>query len=260
MLRNLSSLAAALLVVLSSSLASAAIVFDGSLTDTSQIRSTSNSPFFVGGQNDVVGVNFHFGSTVAPGGNVQGVFFDNIDPDPNASPYVLTQNGAGPTLTLTGVFSGRERTQALNATGPNDNVLETVANQKYYSNGGETVSWNIAGLNSNTNVLVQAIGGDSGGGWTGKYRVTANGNLVGDWTTVTDGNIATASLFQFDTTTSATGTLTLDFNVFTGSFASLAGFIISEEVLVPPVPEPSTFLLLAVGAVGLVIPRRRAAK
>jgi hypothetical protein len=256
MFRHLSLSAAALLVAFSSSLASAAIIFNGNLTDTSQIRSATNNPFFAAGQTDVAGVNFHFGSTVAGGSNVQGIAFDNVDPDPNNSPYVLLQNGGAATLTLGGIFAGRERTQALNATGPNDTVLETVANQKYFVQTGETVTLTVSGLTASRNALVQVIGGDSGGGWTGQFRVNANGSLVGDWTTVTDENPLTASLFAFTTTTSATGTLALDFNIFTGSYASIAGFVISEEVLIAPVPEPSSALLLAVGCVVLAARRQ----
>jgi hypothetical protein len=244
MLRRCFESSLAIAVALWASLASAAIIFNGNLTDTSQIRSASNSPYFPGGQTDVVGVSFHYGNTVASGNNVQGIFFDNIDLDPNGSPYALAANGTGPTLSVSGIssFTSRERAQSLDATGPNDTVLETVANQMYYISANETVTMTFTGLAADANYLVQAIGGDSGAGWTGQFRVTANGSLVGDWTTVTDEVKSTASLFAFDTTASPTGALVLDLNVFTGTYAALSGLIISQEVI--PAPEPGTGFLL----------------
>jgi hypothetical protein len=261
MLRSFTVLAALVLVACSSAVASAAIIFNGNVTDTNQIRSATNNPYFAV-QDDVAGVNFyHSGSTVPSGNKLNGIGFDNILPY-SAGPFALTENGAGPSLTIAGTWAGRERNQNLNATSTpfnatNESVLETVANWKFYSNGSETVTATVSGLTPSTNVLVQAIGGDSGAGWTGQFRVTANGNLVGDWTTVTDQNASTASLFTFNTTTSATGTLQLDFNVFTGSYASLSGFIISEEVFIAPAPEPSSLLLLGLGCVALTIRRNR---
>jgi len=262
MSRSFYVLAALVLVACTSASASAAIIFNGNLTDTNQIRSATNNPFFAV-QTDVVGVNFYHTSpsplAVPAGDKVNGIGFDNIVPT-TPGPFALTQNGVGPSLTVGGTYVTRERNQSLNATSTpfdavGESVLEAVANRKYYVNGSETVTSTLSGLSPSRNVLVQVIGGDSGPGWTGQFRVTANGNLIGDWTTVTDGNISTASLFTFDTMTSATGTLQLGFNVFTGSFASISGFIVSESI--PPAPEPSSVLLLGMGCVALMARRNR---
>ena len=63
---------------------------------------------------------------------------------------------------------------------------------------------------------------------------------------------STASLLGFYTTTDALGRLQLDFSVATGSYAGIAGVIITQAV-----PEPSTFLIWSLGLLGLAWYARR---
>src|SRR5687767_6716316 len=84
--------------------APAAEQVDEPLTNTSQLRTAANNPFFSGGQVDLVGVNFFYSNGQNPNnvpggassGTVNGVGFDNIDLDsaqaapPPSGPFTLT--------------------------------------------------------------------------------------------------------------------------------------------------------------------------
>jgi MYXO-CTERM domain-containing protein len=242
---------------------------DATLTDTSQIRTAANNPFFGAGTTEnVAGVNFFYpAGGVAAGATVNGVGFDNIDmsgTNPASGPFTLTQNRPGVTLTQNmpwgGVDNG-ERNQDAMLTGPDAATANAVAAEMFYVGFvgccHESASLTFAGLDPNQNLYVQVIGGDQG--WNGDLNVTANGTLVGEWETVADGATdafgigLNASIYGFDTAADAGGSVTLSFAIADGNFGAISGVVISGQV----VPEPAALGLLGLGGLAL-LPRRRA--
>lgn len=245
----------------------AAELVDGPLTDTSQIRTATNSPFFPN-QVDLVGVNFFYTNAQndantpggAASGTVHGVGFDNIDLDsesgspPPSGPFTLTQNQGG-TMTAAWNFplttSQQDRQQSVTVTGADAAALQSVAGEIFYLGGANehpNVTFTFSGLGASQPLYVQIIGGDSG--WTGDIAVTANGTSVGTWNEVADANANTASLYAFDTTSDTSGNLALSLAAL-DHYSGVSGLIIST------VPEPTTASLLALGALGLLRRRRR---
>lgn len=253
--------------------APAAEQVDAPLTDTAQIRTAANNPFLAG-QVDVAGVNFFYNNaqnpTNIPGGaaagTVNGVGFDNIDLDspqgspPPSGPFALAQNGGGVTMSAAWTFplttSQQDRHQSATFAGPAADAaaLAGVAGEFFYlsanqaEHGSVTFTFSGPALAPNQPVYVQVIGGDSG--WSGDIAVAANGTGVGTWNDVADGNGATASLYAFDATTDAGGSLAVS---LTGvdHFSGVSGIILST------VPEPTAAALLGLAGLGLLARRRR---
>ncbi len=245
MRRFLSSLVA---VALCASTAQAVVQFDGVLSNTSQIRTAANSPFFgAGTTQDVAAINFFYapGGDVSLAASVNGVKFDNINmvgAVPPAGPFVLTQNvvGIGYSQSMPFTLDNNERNINLSAIGTDSANLNAVANEIFYiSTGGDhpTAQMTFSNLGANRNLYVQVIGGDAG--WNGDLGVTANGSGVGTWTNVADVNPNNGSLFAFDTTSNASGQLQLDFTGVAGNFAGIGGIIISGQGILPPPPTPA---------------------
>jgi len=250
-----------------------AAAMEALLTDSLQVRSATNDPFF-DKQLDLVGVNFYYdgaggssGGDVG-GGTVSGIGFDDAelsgatssDP-PSTTVFNLSANGPGPVMTIAFPFTSdnTERVQSLNAVGPDGANLETVANEIFYlSNGGNhpsaTMTFTNLGINGGTPLFVQVIGGDSG--WNGDLDVTANGSDIGiDWTLAGDTDSSTASLLSFDTVADAGGNLSLSFTGNGGNFAGIAAITISSEFIVP---EPgSGMAMLGMLGTGILVLRRR---
>ena len=249
--------------------AHAAIVANGSLTDSSQIRTATNNPFFTTpGQTDLVGVNFHYsGGNVnfqstpdVPAGTVNGVAFDNIDmwngntsTAPAAGPHALSANGAGPTLTVTSSATYNDvRNQTTTIAGTDGANLQAVADEFYYfgtsdSRSPLTLSFANLGVAEGEALYVQLIGGAIFGNGA-NINVSANGDSIGAWSvnTTTD----EADLFGFDTVAGAGGSLELGLSG--GNFPGISGVIISTQI-----PEPSSVGLLSLGVLGVILRRRR---
>lgn len=257
--------------------ARAAIAFDGLLTNTNQIRTASNNPFFgAGNTQNLVGANFYYepgrvpGGAVAPGSSVNGVFFDNINlagPTVPPGPYALTANGVAASVLLNMPFDqtepGPDRFLNLGAIGPDAATLNAVAHEMFYVSNTFTtaVSHNIAemtfsGLGTSRGLYVQVIGGDEN--WNGDIAVTANGTSVGTWLNVADGNVNNGSLFAFNTATNALGDLTLKFQLVTNDHAGISAILISGQgVSQGAVPEPTSLLAWLGGGLALIGSRRR---
>lgn len=259
--------------------APAAEQVDTPLTDTSQIRTATNNPFFGSGlTQNLAGVNFHYSAdangggingVVPSGATVNGVGFDNIDmvgANPPTGPFTLTANAPGVTLTQNMPWAGVDnsnRNQTADLTGPDDATAEMVTNEMFYIGPvtccHPSASLTFSGLGANAPLYVQVIGGDQG--WAGNLGVTANGASVGVWDTVADGQTNTASIYGFDATADAGGNLTVDFAISgdpdpanLGNFAGISGLTITGQV-----PEPAGLGALVLGAAGLLRRRRRVA-
>ena len=223
-----------------------AAVVDAMITNTAQISTASNNPFFgAGNTSDLVGVNLYMDQQVAPGSSLNGVFFDNVDMgNPPAGVVNLTANSPGITMTVStpGFRDNSVRFTPSVASGPDAAVLETIAaNVSYVAAAGFGVNvedtFTFSGLGAFRNVYVQTIGGNQG--WDGQPLVKANGTTVGVFTSTATN---TASIFGFDTTTDASGNLSLDYTTAVGNYGGLAGIIISGEGF--SVPEPASLGLL----------------
>ena len=211
-----------------------------------------------------VAVNFHYGGPTA--GTFQGIGFDNIDltgGTPPTGPFSLDANAAtaGTTLVLNFPFTSDngQRNQISSITGDDAATLNTVFDEFFYIGGNDhpSASMTFAGLDPEVDVFVQVLGGD--GNWISTVDVLVNGTETIDWLGVADNGTTTgtASLLGFYATPDALGELQLDFSIASGNYAGIAGVIITQRV-----PEPGTFLLLALGGLALVplVRRRRRQK
>ena len=227
------------------------------LTGTNQILPAGN------GFNLAAALNFIYpgaqGGVAAPG-TVNGIPFQNIAWD-NGAAQALT---AGGSVTITPVLGARQRFQVTGSTisGPDEAVLESIANTINFLGANEQVSTNLAGLPANTPVRVQVIGGDAGTGlnnWLGDLEVIVNGLVVGNWTVIADDNQNTASLATFTATTNGSGQLNMTFrqiNQPPGQFAGIAGLVVMTNV--NTIPEPASLSMLGLGALALLRRRRLA--
>jgi len=185
---------------------------------------------------------------VAAAGSVNGISFQDIDW--LGGTQALAQGG-DITIALPG---GTERTRAQNTagtiSGPDEAVLESIANTINYLGAGETLTFDLTGLSPNTDARVQLIGGDQG--WFGDFQVLVNGDWA-LWDTVGDSDATTASLLTAFGATDGAGDLEIVVNQVGGNYAGIAGLIVT-------IPEPSTFGLTALGLLGLLGWGRRTRK
>jgi hypothetical protein len=235
---------------------------DATLTNTSQIISATNNPFFgAGSTTDVAGVNLYFTNSIGSSSSLNGIFFDNINMgSPPSGTVNLTANQPGITLTVT-LLPTRDnsaRTLSPSITGTDSTVANRLLSEVSFigatgnNNPGDTFTF--SGLAPSQNVYVQTVGGDQPS-WAGPVQVNANGSTVGTWTSTTSG----PALYGFETTTDASGHLELDYSVPSGNYAGLAGIMILGQA--EAVPEPSTWCagaLLALGLFSHFVQRRRA--
>lgn len=253
------------LVALPAGTASAAVI-----TNTSQIHTASNNPYFAPGQIDLVGVNFYFlgdgrfsapSGKDTPAGTVNGVGFDNIDCNVSAGAlsgtYSLTANGAGPMLTITASYGFVvPRGQDTDIAGTDDTNLEAVANENYhFNNQGSgsrqnplTLDFTNLGVAEGDALYVQLIGG-AYSNRSVTMGVSANDSSVGNFTITPTANVA--DLFAFETTAGPGGSLDLELTYVSGYEGGIAGLIVSSTAI----PEPASLAMLGLGS--LLIAGRR---
>ena len=237
-----------------------ATIVDTAISNTSQIRSATNNPYFGAGNTaNLVGLNLMFTHPIPGGSSLNGVLFDNINMGtPPTGTVNVTANQSGVTLTVgtPGARDNSARSLSYSgAGGANATVLNNLLQDITYlaSGGGNLLDiFSLSGLGASRNVYVQLIGGDSG--WNGTVNVVANGNNIGEWTSTA---ASSSALYGFNVTTDSSGSLGLNLSVATGNFAGIGGIIVLGEVT--PVPEPATWVLLCLGGISLLTIRRKLA-
>ena len=218
---------------------SAGIIVDQALTNTSQIRSASNNPFFPGAQN-AAAINISYGTPA--GGTVNGIGFHDLDlnANPQAGNGIAVNNGA-PGVTFDFQFGcasdcpGSRNLGSAGISGPDAGVANAVAlGNRYLTIPANNHAQNIVtfhGLQSNADVYIQLIGGQHN--WQDTTRVYVDGDgvtqdtgtLIGDWTS--NKTNQTAGLFGFDTTTDANGDLRIGLS--TTRFGGVAAIIVQQS-------------------------------
>jgi hypothetical protein len=233
--------------------ATAALLVDAALTDTSQIRSATNNPFFgAGNTQDVAAINLTWTVTgpiqstsggAAAGGTLQGIGFHDIDlsvTGQRSGTGVSVINGlSGVTMdyqfAVSSDFAPRNLTSTtLTGSGPDLTVAYNVAKTNHYISSGTNHRPNIVtlhGLGSYQPLYVQLIGGQHS--WNGATTIYVNGNgttegsgtNVGTWeynkTSFTPG------LAGFQTNAKANGDLTLE--IQSGYYSGIAALIVSGQ-------------------------------
>jgi len=178
-----------------------------------------------------VGVNFYYAPGGETAGTLHGVAFDNVNcATLPAGPIALTANAPGTSLSLTWNGFGTDNTprgQTAAISGEDAVTANEVSSEMFYLGATHhaSVTMTFAGLTPDRDVYVQVLGGDSR--WSGDIVVTANGQSVGDWMSVSDGNGATVSLFAFRSMTDGSGELTLLFEGI-NQFSGIGGLVVTE--------------------------------
>lgn len=250
-------IAAAFLVALVTASARAEVLINAHWTDTDQVNVTP----FDGINNIVVGVNFVNNSISSPGDStLLGIGFDDVNVHPGTGEtydftnnagggsFDLTANGAGPTLqTRFGFFHDRHDNgpQVIGIDADVANIIKTDIHTICLVRADDCheQEMTVGNLSPNVDVYLQFFGGDAG--WNGQLEMFVNGESQGTWTSNTDN----PSTFGFTTTTDAAGELNIDMNIVAGTnFSGVSAFFVVEG---SNIPEPSTFLLAALGLLGL---------
>ena len=232
---------------------------DMDFTSTTAVRSATNDAPFTHTIN-LAGVNLYYSDYSGPinrsngpvtAGMVHGIGFDNVDlwqADDMLGPISLTANAPGVTFSSHFDHGSDANGRVLNVsfTGADATALEQMATGMRYmsipSGPHDPSVLTFGGLGVDRNVYIQLYGGSND--WSGQPTVTVNNELVGDWTT-NPGPDTQASTFGFFALTDSLGQVVIDLDVLTGNFAGISGVTVLGE---QSVPEPSTLLLLGLGA------------
>lgn len=256
----------AFVMLLIASSARGEVLINSTWTNTDQVNVTP----FVGINNVVVGVNFVNNSVSSPGDStLLGIGFDDVNVHPGTGDvydftnntgggfFDLTANGAGPTLQTRFGFLHDRHDNGPPVSGIDADVANIIKTDIHTiclvrADDCHEQEMTIGNLFPNTDVYLQFFGGDAG--WNGDLEMFVNGVLQGTWTSNTDN----PSTFGFTTKTDAAGELNIDMNIVAGTnFSGISGFFVVEGNVIP---EPSTFLLAALGLLGLLgFDRRRRA-
>ena len=259
--RGLAVVVAAL--VLAERAAFAVLLVDQALTDTSQILSVTNNPYFGAGNTaNLAAVNISYGTPVGTA-TLNGIGFHDLDLQSNPRtgsgiPVAYALPGVTMDFTFDGDadMPGSRNLTSVSLTGPDAAVGDQVALGNRYISVTTNHRPNLLtfhGAQASQPVYVQLIGGQHG--WNGDTSIYVNGDgvtegsgtLVGTW----DSNKTnkTAGLAAFEATTNASGDLAME--VQSAFFSGLAAVIVQAQQAPPgpvvrdgvPNPDYPTFKL-----------------
>ncbi len=228
---------------------------DERVVDAVQINTNTNSPAFEKGE-VVAAVNFHINgaaNALVGANTINGLAFDDVNVGAaNVTGLALTANSGAVELTTNfSAFSGL-RQQNVTVGGTDGAVVSNLLRQIHAFGTADTARMIFDGLREDGNLFVQLLGGDEN--WGADVDVYANGQLVGRWINVADGNTTTGAMFGFYTTADAFGSLTLQLQAINvggpgnANFAGLAAVIITQAAI--PEPATASLLLLTAAAIG----------
>jgi len=218
----------------------------GQLTHTSQIN--PNGRPVLGAANTIF-------TGQGTGGTVNGVQFDDA--------IWGTSTTLSTGVTFLGSVAGGVRTANTAGTisGPDEAVLERIANGINFYNVGTNGTLTFGNLPRSRPVFVQLITSDAASNfnnWGGVFdisiidTVTSMSTSIGRFQAGTEPNNYDAQLATFSAMTDAAGNLQIYVDqLLAGQHAGIAG------VVVLGIPEPSTFLIWALGLMGLAGYARR---
>ena len=236
--------------VMASQIGYGALIVDAALTDTSQIRSATNNPYFGAATSNLAAVNLSYGTPVL-GARVNGIGFHDLELNANprtGSGIPLVNSLSGTTFDF--VFDGNadmpgaRNLTSVSLTGTDAATANQVALGNRYISATLNHRPNLMTFHTlfpNAPVYVQMIGGQHG--WNGDTTIMVNGDgvtegsgtLVGAWES--NKTNRTAGLAAFEGTTQPNGDLTLE--VRSAFFSGLAAVIVQAGV---PLPPPATRL------------------
>jgi len=207
---------------------------------------------------EVLGAANTIFATQPTGGTVSGVPFD--DAVWGTSTTLSTE------ATFLGTVAGGIRTAntASTISGPDEAVLERIANGINFYSAATNGTLTFGNLPATQRVEVQLITGDAASNfnnWAGVFDLSVIDTVTSVWTSVgtfqagTEPNNWDAQLATFDAFTDAAGNLQIYVDqIISGQHAGVAG------VAVYTIPEPSTLALWALGLICLAAWRLRRTK
>ena len=230
---------------------------DALLSNTSQIYSPSNSPYFGADTSHAAAVNFRLSTQPTMGGSsVNGISFYEITGVTSGTAVTDTSFSSGVNFDY-GSFTGTDRPlAATNVSGTDSTAADAMGTSTLYDDTTATpLNLDFHGLGANASVYVQLFGGryNTNSGWAGNVDVTINGGTTLVWNSA-NGNAGRATIYGFEAQADSSGDLTLDLAKDAGSgYFVLSGFVLQQEVI----PEPATVVLITMGFAGLALRRRR---
>jgi len=228
-------------------------IIDALFTDTSQICSAANTPYFGALTQNVAAVNLTYYSNTGinssqnqegnygayAGGTLNGIGFHNIllGGSYSGTATGVTVANALPGVTMDYSLSGggcRLMNKAV-ITGPDAAVAYNVSASNWYRAGADTTTITLHGLAPNNAVYVQLIGGEHG--WNATPSVSLNGGTAVAWNSIKPTTFTgNPALLGITGTTDASGKLLI---TMTGpNYYGLAAVTVAQQI--PPTSTTTT--------------------